>query len=174
MIAITDYNEAWPKWFSEIRDCLYTELADEVGAFAVEHIGSTAVPGLVARPLLDLCVVVSEASDMPSLMGGLERLGYIHQEVQGGPGLEAFRRRGPDVPFLEHKRDFSPHNLYASIGGTRELGNCLTFRDHLNHDADDRTAYAKIKSDLAPHADADQYSQAKARFIEAVLARMDG
>ena len=75
MITITGYDEDWPRRFGEIRDCLRAELADECEAFEVEHFGSTAVPGLVARPLLDLCVVVADESHLPSLLGGLDRLG---------------------------------------------------------------------------------------------------
>ena len=173
MITVTSYNEDWPKRFREIRDCLRTELGEEVGAFKVEHIGSTAVRGLVARPVLDICVVVPDASDLSTLISGLERLGYIHEPDRGRPRLETFRRKGPDVPFLAHKRDFSPHHLYASILGERELRRYLAFRDHLQEDADARAAYAKIKIDLAPHADADGYLQAKTVFIESTLAGID-
>ena len=80
MITITGYNEDWPKRFSEIRDCLRSELAGEGGTFEVEHFGSTAVPGLVARPLLDLCAVVPDVSALPSLFGGLDRLGYVYEK----------------------------------------------------------------------------------------------
>ncbi len=169
MIAVTSYDEDWPKRFEEIRDCLVTELAGEGGAVQVEHVGSTAVPGLVSRPVLDICIIVPQASDMPSLIGGLGRLGYIHETDQGRPGLETFRRKGPDVPFLKHKRDFSPHHLYAAILGAWAVRRYLAFRDHLKADADARAAYARIKIDLAPHADADGYMRAKTEFIESVL-----
>ena len=130
MITVTSYNEDWPKKFREIRDCLRAELAEELGAFHVEHIGSTAVPGLVSRPVLDICAVIPEESDMPTLISGLERLGYIHEADRGRPGLETFRRKGPDVPFLEHKRDFSPHHLSAAVLGTTELDRELYIVGH--------------------------------------------
>ena len=171
MITITGYNEDWPKRFGEIRDCLHSELEAECGAFDVEHFGSTAVPGLVARPLLDMCVVVPNESVLPALLGGLDRLGYIYEREQGVPGLETFRRKGPDVPFLAHKRDFAPHHLYATVANSPDLGRHLAFRDQLKHDSGDCAAYAKLKIDLAPHADAAGYTQAKTEFIESVLAR---
>ena len=174
MITITGYNEDWPKRFREIRDCLRSELAGEGGDFEVEHFGSTAVPGLAGRPLLDLCVVVPDASGLPALLGGLDRLGYVYQRAQRVPGLETFRRKGPDVPFLAHKRDFSPHHLYASVSGAPDLGRHLAFRDQLKHDSKDRAAYAKLKIDLAPHADAAGYVRAKTEFIQSMLARMGG
>ena len=123
--------------------------------------------------MLDLCVVVPEASSLPALLGGLDRLGYIYERDQGVPGLATFRRKGPDVPFLAHKRDFSPHHLYAAVAGSADLGRHLAFRDQLKHDSNDKAAYAKIKIDLAPHADAAGYLQAKTQFIESVLARFD-
>jgi GrpB-like predicted nucleotidyltransferase (UPF0157 family) len=173
MITITGYNEDWPRRFGEIRDCLRSELEAECGPFDIEHFGSTAVPGLVARPLLDLCVVVPEASALPGFLGGLDRLGYIYERDQGVPGLETFRRKGPDVPFLAHKRDFSPHHLYAAVADSSDLGRHLAFRDQLKHASSDSSTYAKLKIDLAPHADAAGYLQAKTEFIETVLARFD-
>ncbi len=174
MIAVTNYDEDWPKRFREIRDCLRTELAGDGGAVEIEHVGSTAVPGLVSRPVLDICVVVPPAADLQSLIVGLDRLGYIHETGQGPLGIETFRRRGPDVPFLEHKRDFAPHHLYASVLGASELGQCLAFRDHLIQDADAKATYAKLKIDLAPHADAEAYLLAKTEYIGSVLSAIGG
>ncbi len=124
MITITGYNEDWPKGFGEIRDCLRSELAGEGGAFEVEHFGSTAVPGLAARPVLDLCVVVPDASGLPALMRGLDRLGYVHERAQRVPGLETFRRKGPDVPFLKHRTGspylVGPNGYYLRDPETRK------------------------------------------------------
>lgn len=110
---------------------------------------------------------------MPDFLARLDLLGYVYEPVQRVPGLETFRRKGPDVPFLEHKRDFSPHHLFASAAGSSELARHLGFRDRLREDAYDRAAYAKIKIELAPNADADGYSKAKTEFIESVLSRIN-
>ena len=99
MITITGYDEDWPKGFGEIRDCLRSELAGEGGAFEVEHFGSTAVPGLVARPLLDLCVVVPDESDLPALLGGLDRLGYVYEPAQRVPGARDLPAQGAGCAF---------------------------------------------------------------------------
>ena len=174
MITITSYNEDWPKRFEEIRDCLRSELAGEGGDFDVEHFGSTAVPGLVARPLLDLCVVAPDPSAFTPIFSGLARLGYVYQQAQRVPGLQTFRRKGPDVPFLEHKRDFSPHHLFVSVRGSLELARHLAFRDRLKQDPQDSAAFANVKIDLAPRADAAEYAQAKAEFIESMMSRVGG
>ena len=108
MITIVGYNEDWPRKFGEIHACLIDLLVEEDPGLGVEHIGSTAVEGLVARPILDLCVVVSKESRKKSVIQGLERIGYIHERHVGVGGAETFRRKGPDVPFLPSKCDFSP------------------------------------------------------------------
>jgi GrpB-like predicted nucleotidyltransferase (UPF0157 family) len=172
MITITSYQEAWSKGFGEIRDTLRSELVGYEGDLRVEHFGSTAVPGLVARPVLDICVVAPYMAAMPDLLARLDHLGYVYQPVQRVPGLKTFRRKGPDVPFLEHKRDFSPHHLFASVSGSSELARHLGFRDQLRENEYDRAAYAKIKIELAPEADAAGYLKAKTEFIESVLARI--
>ncbi len=166
MITIVGYNEDWPKKFGEIHACLIDLLVEEDPGLEVEHIGSTAVEGFVARPILDLCVVVSEESRKKSVIQGLERIGYIHEGHVGVGGAETFRRKGPDVPFLPSKRDFSPHRPFASVKGDAVLDGYLEFRDHLRTDANAKEAFAKLKIDLAPHATAGQYDSAKTEFME--------
>ena len=92
MITIVGYNEDWPKKFDEIHACLIDLLVEEDPGLEVEHIGSTAVEGLVARPMLDLYVVVSEQSRRTSVITGLERIGYIHEGHVGVGGAEICTR----------------------------------------------------------------------------------
>lgn len=166
MITIVGYDEDWPKKFNEIHACLLDLLVEEDPNLEVEHIGSTAVEGLVGRPILDLYVVVSEESRRASVITGLERIGYIHEGHLGVGSAATFRRKGPDVPFLPSKRDFSPHRLFASVKGDAVLEGYLEFRDHLRTDSNARAAFAKLKIDLAPHANAGQYESAKKEFME--------
>ena len=166
MITIVGYNEDWPKKFAEIQVCLLDLLVEEDPDLEVEHIGSTAVEGLVARPILDLHVAVSEESRRASVITGLERLGYIREGKLGVSGPDMFRRKGPDVPFLPSKRDFSPHRLFTSVKGGAAFAQHLAFRDYLRTDEGARAVFAKLKIDLAPHASADQYDAAKNEFME--------
>lgn len=171
MIVISDYNEAWPVWFEEIADCLWEELSAESSLLKVEHVGSTAVPGLPARPTLDIHVVAAGASSMDTLIRELGRMGYAHQGQLGVPGREVFRRKGPDAPFRIPKRDWAPHRLYASAAGSRELERHLVFRDRLRQHRDDRDAYADLKRRLAvSHAtDVQAYLDGKTEFVEEML-----
>ena len=168
---IVDYDEAWPRHFSEVKDCLERILAEHIQS--VEHVGSTSVPGIVAKPIIDIHVVVRDDQEMGQVVESLAVLGYVHEGDGGIPGRERFRRKGPDVPFLDPKRDWYPHHLYASLEGAVELERHLTFRDHLRKDEADREAYAELKRSLvAEHGyDREAYQEGKTDFIEAVLAR---
>ena len=88
-IVIVDYSPAWPLEFERLRD----RVAAAVGnlAVAIEHVGSTAVPGLAAKPVIDLVIVV-EPEDVQAAIDRLTVIGYVHQGNLGVEGREAFRR----------------------------------------------------------------------------------
>ena len=173
MITIAEYNPSWPMWFEEVKACLLEELPQESGIVKVEHIGSTAVPGLAAKPIIDIHVVIAEDSQLGRMIGQLARLGYSYEGDRGAMGQEAFRRRGPDVPLRDPKRDWAPHHLYASVEGSRELDRHLALRDHLREEEPDREAYAALKRDLASREDMDleAYTAGKSEFIEGILGK---
>ncbi len=172
MITISDNNPAWPAWFEEVKACLLEELSEESGIVRVEHIGSTAVPGLAAKPILDIHVVIGDESQLGRMIGQLAHLGYIYEGDRGVMGQEAFRRRGPDVPLRDPKRDWAPHHLYVSVEGGRELDRHLALRNHLREEEADREAYSALKRDLAGREgiDLEGYTAGKSEFIEGILA----
>ena len=173
MITISDYNSAWPARFEEVRVCLLEELPEEGGIVRVEHVGSTAVPDLAAKPIIDIHVVIGEDAHLGPMIGQLAHLGYIYEGDRGAMGGEAFRRRGPDVPLRDPKRDWAPHHLYASVDGSRELDRHLVLGDHLREDEADREAYAALKRDLGARDDItmEAYTAGKTEFIEAILTK---
>ena len=87
-IVITDYDTSWPTLFTQIAGPVAEALSD-LGAI-VEHVGSTAVAGLAAKPTVDIDVVVHKADDVPSVIERLRDLGYLYQGDKGVPGREAF------------------------------------------------------------------------------------
>jgi GrpB-like predicted nucleotidyltransferase (UPF0157 family) len=172
MIRILDYQESWPAAFEELRECLANALSEF--DVSVEHVGSTSVPGLASKAMLDIHVFVGPGSEIGAVIGRLGEIGYIHEGDLGVEGREAFRRLGPDVPFRDPKRDWYPHHLYASTSGNVEALRHIAFRDHLRADAGGRDAYEAHKRRLAEeHAgDADAYSEGKRRFMLQVLDRL--
>jgi GrpB-like predicted nucleotidyltransferase (UPF0157 family) len=157
-LVVVDYDPSWPATFETLRTSLGLVLADV--ALAIEHVGSTSVPGLAAKPVIDLDVVTS-ADRVRDCIERLVTLGYEHLGDLGIPEREAFRRP-PDAP---------AHHLYVCVRGSLGLTNHLTIRDYLRQHPRAVRSYAELKKRLAQeHAgDVDAYTVAKTDFLVAIL-----
>ena len=153
-IVIAEYDPTWPGEFERIR----ARAANAVGdvTVAIEHVGSTAVPGLPAKPVIDLVVVV-EPQDLQIAVERLVAIGYVHQGNLGVEGREAFR-----VPEGERR-----HHLYVSPTDSEELRAQLAFRDRLRESPSLRSEYDALKRDLAVRFRDDRmaYTDAKSDFV---------
>jgi GrpB-like predicted nucleotidyltransferase (UPF0157 family) len=160
-VVIVDYDPNWPVFFEELRAPVVAVLGDLV--VVVEHVGSTAVPGLAAKPIIDMDVVVPSVADMPEAIGRLAILGYVHRGDLGISGREAFASP-PGKP---------GHHLYVCALGSEELRRHRLFRDHLLTHPDDATAYGALKKASAARFAEDRvaYTESKSHFVEAVLRR---
>jgi GrpB-like predicted nucleotidyltransferase (UPF0157 family) len=172
MIRISEYSEDWPRAFEELQERLSEGLSGL--DVTVQHVGSTAVPGLASKPILDIHVSVGAGSEMETVIDRLAALGYMREGEVGVMGREAFRRKGPDVPFRDPKRDWFPHHLFASPGSDGEIVRHLAFRDHLRATDEDRNAYGTLKRRIASEHpdDPDAYGMGKREFIEGILAKL--
>ncbi len=158
-VNVVDYDPSWPARFERLRATVWPVVADL--AVSIEHVGSTSVPGLAAKPVIDLDVVVRSRSDVPKAVGRLTVLGYDHLGDLGIAGREAFRP--PDGS--------SPHHLYVCRHDSPSLANHLALRDHLRAHPERAHAYGALKKRLAqafPN-DIDGYIAAKTDFVVAVL-----
>jgi GrpB-like predicted nucleotidyltransferase (UPF0157 family) len=159
-VIIVGYDPSWPATFQQLR----AQVAARLGplAVAIEHVGSTAVPGLAAKPIIDLDVVIADPTDLPTVIERLRPLGYHHQGDLGVPGREAFT-----TPV-----GAPPHHLYICAADTPALNRHLAFRDTLRANAELAQAYGDLKRDLAAKLGHDRagYTEAKTRFVEDVLA----
>jgi len=160
-VIIVDYDPQWPGLFEELRAPVVAALGDLV--VIVEHVGSTAVPGLAAKPIIDMDVVVPSVTDIPEAIARLATLGYVHRGDLGVPGREAFI--SPDGK--------PRHHLYLCAIGSDELCRHLSFRDYLLTHPKDARAYGALKKAAALRFADDRaaYTQAKSRFVEAILQR---
>ncbi|HEY6236255.1 MAG TPA: GrpB family protein [Candidatus Elarobacter sp.] len=160
-VVVVPYDPAWPAAFALLRDRLAPALGEL--AAGIEHVGSTAVPGLAAKPIVDIDVVIRHAEELPEVVARLATLGYVHLGDLGIVGREAFRS-APDLP---------SHHLFVCASGAASLQAHLTLRDALRGDPDLALAYAALKRELAERYrdDRDAYSEGKSAFITAVLLR---
>ena len=160
-VELVDYREEWAVTFTGLRDRLWPVL--EGVAIAIEHVGSTSVPGLVAKPVVDLDVVIESREALAEAIGRLVGLGYEPRGNLGIPDREAFR-----TPCGE-----PAHHLYVCPRGSLALRNHLLLRDHFRAHATDREAYAALKRELARRhrEDPEAYGEAKTAFLLEILAR---
>ena len=137
-----------PRWAAQIeaeRAAILRACAGRV--LDVHHIGSTAIPGIAAKPILDLLPVLRRLEDGPACAQPMRRLGHEYLAKNGIPGRHYFRRRGAE-----------PRNVHMFPAGHPEIARHLRFRDHLRAHPDEARAHEALKRALA------------ARFVEDVLA----
>lgn len=159
-ITVVDYDPSWPRLFATLSSVVHSAVADI--AISIEHVGSTAVPGLAAKPVIDIDVVVHEG-DVQAGIARLTTLGYDHLGDRGIPAREAFRPP-PGAPF---------HHLYLCPSTSPALANHLAIRDHLRANPADARAYGDLKKRLALEFadDIDGYVGAKTAFLVAILRK---
>src|SRR5947207_8528654 len=157
-LLIREYDPTWPDCFAVLAARVQTALGNLV--LRIEHIGSTAVPGLAAKPVVDLDVVVSRA-DAPEVIRRLAGLGYVHEGDLGMTGREAF-----GCPSGETR-----HHLYVVAEAADELRRHVAFRDALRADPALRERYAALKRSLTAQHPLDRkaYTEGKSAFIAAAL-----
>jgi GrpB-like predicted nucleotidyltransferase (UPF0157 family) len=159
-VRVCDYDTQWPYLFSRIEG----ELREQLGALvlAIEHVGSTSVPGLAAKPIIDIDLVISSAYQFPSVKERLEKFGYIHEGPCGIPEREAFRC----------VIDLPAHHPYVCETDARSLKEHLRLRNVLRQNPELAAEYATLKRALADQYRHDRvaYIEAKSGFIRSVLA----
>lgn len=162
-ITIANYSPAWPREFQKLKDMLWRHVSGN--AVDIVHFGSTAVPGLAAKSVIDLTIVIHDRADFPALKTSLENLGFIHEGDLSIPGREAFK----DGP----KEGYMPYHLYVCTHDTPSHLKHLTFRDYLRTHPFAVMAYGNLKRHLAQscEGDLDAYTSGKTTFIESILTK---
>jgi GrpB-like predicted nucleotidyltransferase (UPF0157 family) len=157
VVELAAPDPAWPQAFAAEQQRIRTALPGL--AIEVHHTGSTSVPGLAAKPILDIDVVV-DAADVGAAVTALESIGLVHRGNLGVTGREAFFAPG------EPRR-----NVYVCTAGTTNVRNHLAVRDVLRERDDLRDAYAAVKLALAadPTMDIDTYLAGKSAVLQQVL-----
>ena len=159
LITIVDYDSSWPSKFQMHAGRIANALGEV--ALRIEHIGSTSVPGLAAKPIIDILVVVADSTNESAYLPQLEAAGY------------ELRVREPE--WHEHRRFRTPGkdvHVHIYSTGCREIQRNLLFRDRLRTNVDDRRRYEQRKRELAMQdwSDMNDYANAKTDVIESIIA----
>lgn len=158
--TVVDYDPQWSEDFQALRALLEPLVADI--AVAIEHVGSTAVPGLAAKPIIDVDVVVEREDTLCAAVNTLADAGWTPQGDLGVPGRQAFTAR-PGLPY---------HHLYVVISGSPPHLDHVLLRDYLRLHAEAVAEYSALKKRLAPLLTTDRqaYADGKAELIERLLS----
>lgn len=159
-IEIVDYDPAWPDLFEREVIRVHSILGDRV--LLLEHAGSTSVPGLAAKPRIDMVLVVPDSADEPAYVPDLEAGGYVLR-IREPEWYQHRVFKGPDTDI----------NLHVFSPGCPEIERMLLFRDHLRRDEADRLLYERTKRELARQAwtYTQNYADAKTAVVEEIIAR---
>ena len=157
------YNPEWPKWFLELHALLGRTLAGHF--YAIEHVGSTSVPGMVAKPTIDIDIVMREGQ-LDKIKSYLGALGYVYEGDLGIAGRHCFDLRSA------LRQAVPRHNLYAFDKDAEELRRHLLFRDYLRSHPEARRKLSDIKLAVAVEVDNDiqAYARGKAATVQEILA----
>ena len=164
-VVVEAYQENWKAAFAAIKEEIEAAIGEWV--LGIEHVGSTAVEGLSAKPCIDMDVIIEDYGVFDAIVGRLEQIGYIHEGDLGIKDREAFRYS--DKPHLQK------HHLYVCPQDSEELHRHIVFRDFLRSTPAAVKQYSSIKETAAKlfPDDIDKYIEYKSPCIEE-LYRMCG
>ncbi|MFA5891444.1 MAG: GrpB family protein [Actinomycetota bacterium] len=162
MLEVIDYDGAWAETFQHLRDRLWPAVKDL--AVSIEHVGSTSVPGLAAKPIIDIIIVLSPESTLIQIDERIVKLGYIYEGLSG-QGRSAYR----------HPAGLASHHLFACEPDSPALIHPIAFRDYLREHPSQALKYGELKKRLVREIPGDvrAYTEAKTAFILDTL-RMAG
>jgi GrpB-like predicted nucleotidyltransferase (UPF0157 family) len=163
-MILESYNPAWPAEFVALRSVYTSSLGKLVSR--VEHVGSTAVPNLRAKPILDIDIVMPSYEVFPDIVAHLRKLGYMHNGDQGIKHREAFKPLDNTAPYTLPPRSWMPHHLYVCPADSLELRRHLIFRDALRAHDNLRQEYENRKRDIAFRSGGDRKVYARLKEIE--------
>lgn len=157
-VVVVPYAEAWKTAFEKIKNEIEAEIGDLV--LGIEHVGSTSVEGMSAKPCIDMDVIIKDYSVFDEIVSKLGAIGYIHEGDLGIRNREAFK--------YTNKPHLMKHHLYVCPQDSEELHRHIIFRDFLRQNIEAAKEYSSVKekaAELYPN-DIDQYIAYKSPCIE--------
>jgi GrpB-like predicted nucleotidyltransferase (UPF0157 family) len=162
-ILLVEHDPAWAALFTREAERIRAVLGPV--ALDVEHAGSTSVPGLAAKPIIDIVLTVPDSADETAYVPAMETAGYVLR-IREQDWFERRLFKGPDTDV----------NIHVFSHGCVEVGRMLRFREHLRADAADRELYERTKRDLASRrwTYVQDYADAKTAVVAEIMARAEG
>lgn len=166
VVEVVPYDPEWKNEFNRIKEQLLSYIGDLI--ITVEHVGSTSIEGLSAKPIIDLDLVMDSYDVLPAIIERLQQYGYVHQGDLGIEGREAFQRVVDD--------EFMKYHLYVCPKDGKGYLEHIAFRDYLRSDTAACQDYETLKLNLAEQHrhDIDAYCEGKTAFVTSILKKTLG
>ncbi|TCC89181.1 GrpB family protein [Pedobacter frigiditerrae] len=171
-MLIKKYTSNWIKDFNDIRGVIDNGLHGFV--YSIEHVGSTAVPNLDSKPIIDIDIIYADEADWHKIKAGLAAIGYDHHGNQGIEERDVFKRNGKCT---NETLDTIKHHLYVCPVGSKALERHILSRDFLRKNDWARSAYQQMKYELAEKANQDRKRYAELKelnvneFIDSIIEK---
>lgn len=161
LLELVPYDPEWEVFFNNEKN----EIRKAIGQFilAIEHIGSTSIKNMCAKPIIDIAIGLKKYDDGFKCVEGLSKIGYLYFGERGIPGRHYFRRDSEIVKFHLHMHEIT----------SEEWKNHILFRDYLRNHEKEAKEYTELKYDLKHKFgnDIEKYTEAKAEFINNILKK---
>lgn len=169
-IEILQYDKRWAETFKSLKEVISNSLSGLI--IDIEHVGSTSIIGLAAKPILDIDIVIEDYSVFPKVIRGLKKIGYYYQEEWSFRGREAFGRKDELTPWDGKNTQWMEHHLYVCNKDSEELARHLAFRDYLRNNQEAVIEYEIIKKTLANSVkNRTSYTTGKTEFVSNTLKK---
>jgi GrpB-like predicted nucleotidyltransferase (UPF0157 family) len=154
-VEVVSYNPEWKEWFNALRASIWPHVSEH--AVDIIHVGSTSIPGMSAKPIIDLSIIVETFDDFDKIKEGLAEMGYIHQGDLGIKEREAFK--------LDEEPMY-PHHLYVCLVDSVPYRNHILLKKHLTENPEAFNRYKELKIGLAETSESrEAYWRAKTELI---------
>ena len=162
VVKLSDYNPQWKTFFEKESAIILAATKDFVED--IQHIGSTAIPGLVAKPIIDILVAINSLLNIEKVIDLLKPIGFVYRGEQGIPNRHLFVKGG---------EDYRTHHLHMVEKEHSEWEKHILFRDYLRKHPEDVTEYSKLKEELLKKYEFDRgkYTDSKSDFIVGILEK---
>jgi GrpB-like predicted nucleotidyltransferase (UPF0157 family) len=169
---IEPHNPNWKTEFKNIKQVIAAELNDIIPQIDIQHVGSTSIEGLFAKPILDIDIIIVDKTLLNNITSRLEKIGYNSKGEQGIPGRFAYRQKTEYTPMTNNNRKWQSHHLYVCYADSLALKNHILFRDILNNNEELKEEYSELKKSLTENfaITREEYTSRKTDFIVSVLA----
>lgn len=172
---MVQYDSNWPESFLALSERIGSALNGLI--IDIHHVGSTAIPGIIAKPIIDLDIVIANYEVFPAVSAKLATLGYVDQGDKGILDRISFKRIDETVPYGVPVLPWIDHHLYVCPAFSMELKRHIAFRDYLRRHEDARLEYCRIKLSIEAEVGGERKAYADLKetrakaFVEAVLQK---